>query len=62
MNGGIQRKLMEVENSPASIEQWYRRVIKIGGRVGGRKKDCEDGRNKGEELLNRSNDRLCHDH
>ena len=26
MNGGIRRKLMEVENSPASIEQWYRRA------------------------------------
>ena len=23
MNGGIQRKLMEAENPPASIEQWY---------------------------------------
>ena len=26
MNGGIQRKLMEVENPPASIEQWYKRA------------------------------------
>ena len=26
MNGGIRRKLMEVENLPASIEQWYRRA------------------------------------
>jgi len=25
MNGGIRRKLMEAENPPASIEQWYRR-------------------------------------
>ena len=26
MNGGIWRKLMEAENLPASIEQWYRRA------------------------------------
>ena len=29
MNGGIRRKLMEVENPPASIEQWYRRVTAL---------------------------------
>ena len=29
MNGGIQRKLMEAENLPASIEQWYRRAIAL---------------------------------
>ena len=29
MNGGIRRKLMEAENSPASIEQWYRRVTAL---------------------------------
>ena len=29
MNGGIQRKLMEVENSPASIEQWYRKATAL---------------------------------
>ena len=29
MNGGIWRKLMEVENPPASIEQWYRRVMAL---------------------------------
>ena len=29
MNGGIRRKLMEVENPPASIEQWYRRATAI---------------------------------
>jgi len=27
MNGGIRRKLMEAENPPASIEQWYRRAM-----------------------------------
>jgi len=29
MNGGIRRKLMEAENQPASIEQWYKRVTAL---------------------------------
>jgi len=29
MNGGIRRKLMEVENPLASIEQWYRRATAL---------------------------------
>ena len=29
MNRGIRRKLMEAENPPASIEQWYRRAIAL---------------------------------
>ena len=29
MNGGIRRKLMEVENLPAYIEQWYRRATAL---------------------------------
>ena len=29
INGGIKRKLMEAENLPASIEQWYRRVTAL---------------------------------
>ena len=29
MNGGIRRKLMEGENSLASIEQWYRRAMAL---------------------------------
>ena len=29
MNGGIRRKLMEVENLLASIEQWYRRATTL---------------------------------
>jgi len=29
INGGIRRKLMEVENLPASIEQWYRRAMAL---------------------------------
>jgi len=29
INGGIRRKLMEVENLPASIEQWYKRATAL---------------------------------
>ena len=29
MNGGIQRKLMEAENLPTSIEQWYMRAVAL---------------------------------
>ena len=29
MNGSIRRKLMEVENPPTSIEQWYRRATAL---------------------------------
>jgi len=29
INGGIRRKLMEVENPPASIEQWYKRATAL---------------------------------
>jgi len=29
MNGGIWRKLMEVENPPTSIEQWYKRATAL---------------------------------
>ena len=29
INGRIRRKLMEAENSPASIEQWYRRATAL---------------------------------
>ena len=29
MNRGIQRRLMEAENPPTSIEQWYRRVMAL---------------------------------
>jgi len=29
MNEGIRRKLMEAESPPASIEQWYRRVMAL---------------------------------
>ena len=29
INRGIRRKLIEVENPPASIEQWYRRATAL---------------------------------
>jgi len=29
MNGAIRRKLMEVENQPDSIEQWFRRATAL---------------------------------
>ena len=29
MNRGIRKKLMEVENPPASIKQWYRRAMAL---------------------------------
>ena len=29
MNGGIRRKLMEAENLPASIKQWYKRAMAL---------------------------------
>ena len=29
MNGGIRRKLMEAENPPTLIEQWYRRAMAL---------------------------------
>ena len=29
MNGGIRRKLMEAENLPTSIEQWYRKAMAL---------------------------------
>ena len=29
MNGAIKRKLMEAENQPGSIEQWFRRAIAL---------------------------------
>ena len=29
MNGGIRRKLMEAENLPASIDQWYKRAMAL---------------------------------
>jgi len=38
MNGAIRRKLMEAENQPGSIEQWYKRATAPGERVNKRKR------------------------
>ena len=41
MNRGIRRKLIEVENPPASIEQWYKRATALtetGEKAGGKKR------------------------
>jgi len=29
INGGIRRKLMEAENQPVSIKQWYKRAMAL---------------------------------
>ena len=41
MNGGIRRKLMEVENPPASIEQWYKRATALD-------RNCRESRREEE--------------
>ena len=61
MNGGIRRKLMEVENPLAFIEQWYKRVTALDQnwresqreeeRLRGKKKAME-GAPKQEQRLN----------
>jgi len=58
MNGGIRRKLMEVENLLTSIEQWYRRAMALDRnwresrrkkeRLRGKKKMVEKGTQKQE--------------
>ena len=49
MNGGIRRKLMEAENPPASIEQWYRRATALdrNWRESRREEERIRGRKKG---------------
>ena len=47
MNGGIRRKLMEVENPPTSIEQWYRRATALDRNW--RKSRREEERLKGKK-------------
>ena len=44
MNGGIRRKLIEVENPPTSIEQWYRRATALdrNWRESRRDRACHD--------------------
>ena len=49
MNGGIQRKLMESENLPTSIEQWYRRAMVLNINWRESRREEERLRRKGEE-------------
>ena len=51
MNGGIRRKLMEAENPPASIEQWYRRATALdrNWRESRREEERLRGRKEGTE-------------
>jgi len=46
MNGGIRRKLMEAENLPASIEQWYKRAMALD-------RNWRESRRKEERLRGR---------
>jgi len=47
MNGGIRRKLMEAENLPISIEQWYRRAMALNRNW--RENRREEGRRRSAE-------------
>ena len=47
MNGGIRRKLMEAENPPASIEQWYRRAMALDRNWRESRKEEEKGGRRG---------------
>jgi len=59
MNGGIQRKLMEVENPPTSIKQWYRRATALdrnwreSRREEERLKKKEGGKQESRQILPR---------
>jgi len=65
MNGGIRRKLIEAENQLASIEQWYKKATALDRNWRESRREEErlrERKNKGEELLNRSNDKYCYNH
>jgi len=49
MNGGIRRKLMEAENQPASIEQWYKRAMALNRNW--RESRQEEKRLRGKEKM-----------
>ena len=49
MNGGIRRKLMEVENPPTSIEQWYKRATTLDRNQRESRKEEERLRGKQEK-------------
>ena len=61
INGGIRRKLMEAENPPTSIEQWYRRATALDRNW--RESRREEERLKKKEVGggNRNKDKSCHD-
>jgi len=50
MNGGIRKKLMEVENPPTSIKQWYRRATALdrNWRESRREEERMRGKKEGE--------------
>ena len=50
MNRGIRRKLMEAENPPASIEQWYRRAMALDRNWRESKREEERLRGKKEAM------------
>ena len=49
INGGIRRKLMEAENPPASIEQWYRWATALDRNLRESRKEEERLRGKQEK-------------
>ena len=57
MNGVIRRKLMEAENQPSSIEQWYRRAMALNRNWRESKREEERLRRRKEETGRRSNNR-----
>jgi len=60
INGGIRRKLMEVENPPSSIEQWYRRAMALDRNWRENKREEEELRKKerGEGALKQERQNL----
>jgi len=50
MNGGIRRKLMEAENLPASIDQWYKRAMALDRNWRESKREEEKLRRKKEMM------------
>ena len=62
INGGIKRKLMEAENPPTSIEQWYRRAMALDRNWRESRREEERLRKKKWEEEDQSKrDRACHD-
>ena len=56
INGGIRRKLMEAENQPGSIEQWYRRAMALDRNW--RESRREEEKLKGQKKLTEGAPRL----